>query len=64
MGRTLRPATPAAHAHLKTTLTALRTARASAAKAECPQTLKKIRSALKSAEGAERHMTRRLGSGA
>lgn len=38
----------------------LKQARNNATSANCPQTLKAIRRALKSAEGAMRHMTHRL----
>lgn len=30
--------------------------------ADCPKTLAKVRAALKSAEGAQRHMRRRIGA--
>lgn len=57
--RTLRPATPRQHGRLKDAIAYLREARKCVADADCPSTLKKLRSALKSAEGAERHMIRR-----
>ena len=41
----------------------LKDARDHLKKAGCPSTLRKVRSALKSAEGAERHMARRLAAG-
>lgn len=58
-GRKLRPATPRQHQRLKDALEYLREARKCVADAECPSTLKKVQSAIKSAEGAERHMLRR-----
>lgn len=60
MTRSLRPAPPDAPVHMTATLAALRRARDNAARADCPQTLKKIRAALKSAEGAKRHLARRM----
>lgn len=42
---------------------ALKLARDKARYADCPQLLKAIRKALKSADGARRHVDRRLGSG-
>lgn len=58
--RKVRPATQRQGVDLAIVLERLRDARDLAKQAECPSTLKKIRSALKSAEGAQRHMTRRL----
>lgn len=58
--RRLRPATPEHQAQLLAALAALQTARDQIRGADCPNTLKKIRRALKSAEGAQRHMRRRL----
>lgn len=60
MTRSLRPAPPDARGHMTAMLAALRVARDNAARADCPQTLRKIRTALKSAEGARRHLARRL----
>ncbi|MEQ9135740.1 MAG: hypothetical protein RLO51_11065 [Thalassobaculum sp.] len=61
--RRLRPATPDQQSQLHAALTALQTARDKIRGADCPNTLKKIRRALKSAEGAERHMRRRVAAG-
>ena len=58
--RRLRPATQEQHVDLKEAVSALRTARDRMRGADCPNALRKIRGALKSAEGAERHMRRRL----
>jgi hypothetical protein len=55
----IKPATPRQHRRLKDAIEYLREARKCLADAECPLSLKKVRSALKSAEGAERHMRHR-----
>ncbi len=56
----IKPATEL-HAHcLQNALDALIIARAQLHMAECPQALAAVRRALKSAEGAQRHMQRRL----
>lgn len=60
MTRSLRPAPADAGIRISAALMALRVARNNAARADCPQTLKKIRAALKSAEGAKRHLARRM----
>jgi hypothetical protein len=62
-GRRLRPATSRQAVALEVVVARLRDARDQARVADCPATLRKICSALKSAEGARRHMTRRLGEG-
>ncbi len=63
-GRKVRSATPRQSIDLDVVVARLRDARDYANRADCPATLKKIRSALKSAEGAQRHMARRLSEGA
>ena len=62
-GRKPRPATQRQSIDLQVAVARLKDARDHARRAECPATLKKIRSALKSAEGAGRHMARRLSEG-
>ncbi len=62
-GRSIRPATERQSIDLHIVVGKLKDARDHARRAGCPSTLKKIRSALKSAEGAERHMARRLSGG-
>ncbi len=59
-GRPVRPANLRQAVDLQIVLERLRDARDKAQQAQCPATLKKILSALKSAEGAQRHMARRL----
>jgi hypothetical protein len=61
--RTIRPAKPDDGTHLEQVMLCLKVARHHARLAECPATLRKIRSAIKSAEGAKRHMARRLDVG-
>lgn len=56
----LRPATNYQRHELSRALTFLKLAREAAAAADCPSLLKKIRSGIKSAGGAERHIERRL----
>ena len=56
---TMKPATEDQLQRLAQALRMLRTARNYFALADCPATLAKVRSAIKSAEGAERHMARR-----
>ncbi len=58
--RNLRPATTDQAANLLNALEAMRTARRLIGKADCPQSKKRLDAALKSAEGALRHMRRRL----
>jgi predicted nucleic acid-binding Zn-ribbon protein len=59
-GRRIRPATQRQSIDLQIVVARLKDAREYAKRSGCPSTLKKIRSALKSAEGAQRHMIRRL----
>ena len=63
MARTLRPATLETGLHLENMVLCLQAARQHARAAGCPATLRKIRSALKSAEGARRHLGRRIEAG-
>ena len=58
--RGIRPATERQSIALQIAIERLRDARDHAMHADCPLTLKKVRAALKSAEGARRHMARRL----
>lgn len=58
--RKVRPASQRQAVDLMVVLERLRDARDHAKRADCPSTLRRIRSALKSAEGAQRHMARRL----
>jgi rubrerythrin len=60
--RAVRPATPETGVHLEQVLLCLQVARHHARLAACPATLRKIRTALKSAEGAKRRFARRLGA--
>lgn len=60
MTRKLKPATPRQRQRLKEALLFLVEARKCVVDADCPATLRKVRSALKSAEGAARHMDRRV----
>ena len=62
MSRVLRPATAEAGVHLEEVARCLRAARRHERAAACPATLRKLQSALKSAEGAKRHLARRLGA--
>lgn len=55
-----RPATQQHREALEITIRCLKSARDCAKKADCPGLLKKIRSAIKSAGGAERNMIGRL----
>ncbi len=60
--RSLRPATADEHhAALTRALGALKQAWTYVRQADCPRTLQKVQRAIKSAEGAERHMRHRLG---
>ena len=63
MARTLRSATLETGLHLENMMLCLQAARRHARAAGCPATLRKIRSALKSAEGARRHLARRIEAG-
>ena len=63
MARTIRPAKPDDGVHLEQVVLCLKVARHHARLAKCPATLRKIRSAIKSAEGAKRHMARRFDVG-
>jgi hypothetical protein len=56
----LRKATEAQACALNTTMECLLMAYGYALRADCPMLAAKIRSAIKSAGGAERHMARRL----
>lgn len=57
--RTLRPATAAHVAHVERALEYLAAARTHLAEADCPQALERVRSCIKSTEGALRHIERR-----
>ena len=57
--RKLRSATPRQHGRLKDAILYLREARKCLRDADCPSTLKKVQSAIKSADGANRHMQAR-----
>jgi hypothetical protein len=59
MARTIRPAKPDDSVHLQQVVLCLKVARHHARLAECPATLRKILSAIKSAEGAQRHLAHR-----
>lgn len=63
MPRTLKPANAANAARLLHALDSLRVAREALKAAGCPRTLARVRAAIRSAEGAERHMLRRIGGG-
>lgn len=56
----LRPATPTDRIALDNAITHLKIARNDAAQSGCPKVANKIKTALKSADGAKRHMERRL----
>jgi hypothetical protein len=58
--RRIRPATERQSIDLQIVVARLKDARDYAKRADCSGSLKKIRSALKSAEGAQRHMIHRL----
>jgi rubrerythrin len=60
MSRALRPATLQTGLHVENLLLCLQAARQHARLAGCPATLRKVKSALKSAEGVRRHLARRL----
>src|SRR4051794_7984323 len=64
MSRPIRPATPETGLHLEQVLLCLQVARHHARLADCPATLRKIRTALKSAEGAKWRLVLRLAAGA
>jgi hypothetical protein len=59
MARTIRPAKPDDGVHLQQVVLYLKVARHHARPAGCPATLRKILSAIKSAEGAQRHLAHR-----
>jgi hypothetical protein len=59
MTRSIAPAPADADVHLEQVILSLKVARHHAGLARCPATLRKIRSALKSAEGAKRHLAQR-----
>jgi hypothetical protein len=63
MPRAIRPAKPDHGVHLDQVMRCLKAARHHATLAECPATARKIRSAIKSAEGAKRHLARRIDAG-
>jgi hypothetical protein len=63
MSNVICPATARNQTDLRIALELLKNARNHAHRARCPRTLKKIRSAIKSAEGAARHMHHRLAKG-
>ncbi len=58
--RTIRPATPADFTKVDVALGYLHAARKLLKEADCPQALDKVRLAIKSAEGARRHVSTRL----
>lgn len=58
--RALRTATEEHSAYLNHAVAFLRRARDCMAAADCPLAMKALRHALKSAEGAQRHMSHRL----
>ena len=60
MARAIRPAVPEDGARVEQVVLCLKEARHHARLAGCPATLRKLQSALKSAEGAKRHLARRL----
>ena len=62
MPRAIRPAVPEDGARVEQVVLCLKVARHHARLAGCPATLRKLQSALKSAEGAKRHLARRLAS--
>jgi predicted nucleic acid-binding Zn-ribbon protein len=59
----LQPGVPRTEIELYIALELLRNARERVRAANCPRTLQKIRSAIKSAEGAARHLRRRQALG-
>jgi len=59
MTRTIKPATPQQEIYLVMAINLLRTAMDHAQKADAPRAVAAIRRALKSAEGAQRHMRHR-----
>lgn len=59
MARSIKPADDSQAASLIIALHHLREARRWLAHADCPRSLARVRSVLKSAEGARRHMQRR-----
>jgi hypothetical protein len=63
MANPLRPATARDQLELQAALELLKNARDRVRCLHCPRTLKKIRSAIKSAEGAQRHLRHRLNGG-
>lgn len=60
MAKKLRPATQAQRVHLNSAIDHLETARDLLKMADCPGPLKRVRAALKSADGARRHMRNRV----
>lgn len=56
----LNAATTAQAKALTRALTLMRSAREELKRADCPRSLERLRRTIKSAEGAERHMVRRL----
>ena len=64
MSRPLRPATLQTGLHVENLVLCLQAARQHALQAGCPATLRKVLSAIKSAEGARRHLARRLDAAA
>jgi predicted nucleic acid-binding Zn-ribbon protein len=59
----LEPAVPRSEIELRIALGLLKNARDRVRRAQCPRTLRKIRSAIKSAEGAARHLQLRHTTG-
>jgi len=59
-GREIRPATPEGRLALAYALKSLRDARDWLRKADCPKAMEAVQAAIKSTEGAERHMAHRL----
>ncbi len=60
MPRKLKPATVLQRARLDLAITQLASVRKLIAEADCPRTLKKVENAIRSAEGARRHIQRRI----
>ena len=59
----LEPTVPRTQIELRIALDLLKNARDRVRRAQCPRTLRKIRSAIKSAEGAARHLQLRHAAG-
>lgn len=59
MARSIKPASPADPARVARAVALLREARDLLAAADCPQSLARVRAAIRSADGARRHVDRR-----